>query len=111
MMTQLLKWDVPVALAIASCLGLLLTWFGNIVEAILVAVWLRLTSSPLASCYQQDRHDWCWTLHLAPMIIEQGLYSRMMRANALRWLRASYFQLTHSGVERASIQSEARSCA
>jgi chromate transporter len=29
-MTQLLKWNVLVALAIASCLGLLLTWFGNL---------------------------------------------------------------------------------
>lgn len=29
MMTQLLKWNVLVALAVASCLGLLLAWFGN----------------------------------------------------------------------------------
>jgi hypothetical protein len=35
-------------------------------------------------------------------------YNRMTRANALHWLRASYVQLTHSGVKRASIQSEAR---
>jgi hypothetical protein len=30
MMTQLLKWNVLVALAVASCLGLLLTWLGNL---------------------------------------------------------------------------------
>lgn len=29
-MTQLLKWNVLVAVAIASCLGLLLMWFGNL---------------------------------------------------------------------------------
>ena len=28
-MTQILKWNVLVALAVASCLGLLLTWLGN----------------------------------------------------------------------------------
>ncbi|HEV7375110.1 MAG TPA: hypothetical protein VGN95_10365 [Pyrinomonadaceae bacterium] len=29
-MTQILKYNVLVALAVASCLGLLLTWFGNL---------------------------------------------------------------------------------
>jgi chromate transport protein ChrA len=30
MMTQILKWNVLMALAVAGCLGLLLTWFGNL---------------------------------------------------------------------------------
>src|SRR2546423_15631379 len=29
-MTQILKWNVLAALAVASCLGLLLTWLGNL---------------------------------------------------------------------------------
>jgi hypothetical protein len=61
------------------------------VEAILEVVWLRLKSSLPASCYQRARYVWRWVLYLASMIIEPALYGRMTRANALHWLRASYF--------------------
>jgi hypothetical protein len=61
------------------------------VDAILEVVWLRLKSSLPASCYQQARYVWRWVLYLASMIIEPALYGRMARANALHWLRASYF--------------------
>jgi hypothetical protein len=79
------------------------------VEAILEVVWLRLTSSLLASCYRQACYVWCWMLYPVAMIIPSALYILMARSNALYWLRSSYFQFTHSGVKRTSIQSEARS--